>query len=151
MMIFPIVWSSMIHRRKMIKMNYVKVKIGRIGSRAFRRKLPKARLEQNLTFVKIVIFSKAVPCQNRSWLVSQILPDNHSVLKSQCTSDDDDGGKRECGEEEEEEEEERRGGGGGGRWRWSLGGSWWRSAEGVFCDHPLLLPILMPAPHPGEE
>jgi len=33
-------------------------------------------------------------------------PDNHSVLKSQCTSDDDDGGKRESGEEEQEEEED---------------------------------------------
>ena len=85
-------------------------------------------------------------------LLQEIPPDNHSVLKSQCTADDDDGGKGEGCEEEEEEEEEGRGGGGGGRRRWRRGGgSRGGAAEGVLCDHPLLLPILVSATHPGEK
>ena len=45
--------------------------------------------------------------------VDQILPDNHSVLQSEGTSDHDDGGEGEAGEQEQQEEEEGRR---GARW-----------------------------------
>ena len=77
------------------------------------------------------------------------LPDNHSVLQSERTSDHDDGGEGEAGEQEQQEEEEGRRGARWGRWRWSRGGEGgWRGARGVLGDNPLLLPVLVPAPHP---
>ena len=80
------------------------------------------------------------------------LPDNHSVLQSERTSDHDDGGEGEAGEQEQQEEEEGRRGARWGRWRWSRGGGGgWRGARGVLGDHPLLLPVLVPASHPVKE
>ena len=80
------------------------------------------------------------------------LPDNHSVLQSERTSDHDDGGEGEAGEQEQQEEEEGRRGARWGRWRWSRGGGGgWRGARGVLGDNPLLLPVLVPASHPVKE